>query len=374
MTSSTGPGTAPPTSPQQTTAAPGLQIKASPGFAPWLAQQTASLAFTTYKAAKIFAIGVTPDGTKLSVFERSFPRAMGFGHAADGTGRVDTLWLATQHQLWRFQNFLLPGQTQDGYDAVFVPLEARTTGEIDIHDIHPQPDQPDPVFVVTRFNCLATLDHTNSFRPLWTPPFIDTIVPEDRCHLNGLAMRDGRPDVVTCVAAANTAGAWREHRRDGGVVLDVVSGAQIAGGLSMPHSPRWHDGRLYLLQSGTGEFGYLDTDSGQFTPICFLPGFPRGLSFIGSYAVIGLSLPRHDDHFAGLPLEDRLRSAGMAPRCMIAVIDLTTGQIAHRLQMGGMLQEMYDVALLPGVQRPMLIGTQADDIRYMIRPTPGVTL
>ena len=127
------------------------------------------------------------------------------------------------------------------------------------------------------FGCLATLSQRASFQPLWRPPFLSALVPEDRCHLNGLAMRDGRAAFVTVVSRSDVADGWRDKRRDGGCVLDVASGEAVCTGLSMPHSPRWYRDRLWVLNSGTGELGSVDLASGRFEPIAFCPGYLRGL-------------------------------------------------------------------------------------------------
>jgi uncharacterized protein (TIGR03032 family) len=340
---------------------PRLELTGSRLFTAWLAGARASLAFTTYQAGKLFLIGLRPDG-RLSIFERSFSRCMGLGAGPGGA-----LWMSSLYQLWRFENFLAPGTTKDGYDAVYVPVTGHTTGDVDIHDIGAGFDGR-PVFVVTRFNCLATTAERSSFAPLWRPPFVDRLAAEDRCHLNGLAMRDGRPAYVTCVAATNLAEAWREHRRDGGLVLDVATGETVAAGLSMPHSPRLHRGRLWLVQSGTGEFGHLDLATGRFEPVCFLQGYARGLAFLGDHAVIGVSRPRENRTFDGLALDERLARAGVGPLCHLAVVNLATGDIEHRLVIEGVVEELYDVAALPGVVRPLAIGFRSDEIRFLVRP------
>ncbi|MEM7683463.1 MAG: TIGR03032 family protein [Paracoccaceae bacterium] len=346
-------------------AGPKLELRPSRMFAPWLASTGSSLGFTTYQAGKVFLIGSNAGNGQLSVYERSFARCMGLGSGPDGA-----IWLSSLYQLWRFENFLEPGQNRDGYDAIYVPLEGRTTGDVDIHDVHPLGPGQSPVFVVTRFNCLATLDRANSFAPLWKPPFIDRIAAEDRCHLNGLAMRDGVPAYVTCVSRTNVAGAWREHRQDGGMVLDVATGEPVATGLTMPHSPRLHNGQLYIIQSGTGEFGRVDITTGAFEPMCFLPGFARGVCFIGHHAVIGVSRPRREKTFEGLALDDRLATAGASPTCMLAVVNLETGDMEHSLEISGAVQELYDVTTLAGVRRPMILGFRTPEIRFMIRPAP----
>ena len=196
---------------------PKLELTASRHFAAWLAGSKASLAFTTYQAGKLFLIGMRPDG-RLSIFQRSFPRCMGLG-----IGQGGTLWMSSLYQLWRLENFLDPGNARDDFDAVYVPVNGHTTGDIDIHDVHADAAGR-PIFVATRFNCLATLTERASFAQLWRPPFVDRLVAEDRCHLNGFAAKEGRPAFASCVAATNVAAGWREHRRDGGRIIDIATG------------------------------------------------------------------------------------------------------------------------------------------------------
>ncbi len=349
----------------ETPSAPPVQLLESPGLAGFLAEKGISLSFTTYQAGKIFFVGVNPQA-RLSVFERSFPRCMGLSVV---NGRI---WMSSLYQLWQMENFLEPGQKHDGYDALFVPIKGHTTGEIDIHDMTEGPDGK-PLFVATRVNCLATIDDKNSFVPVWKPPFIDAIVAEDRCHLNGAAFENGVARYVTCVATTNFARGWSDRRRDGGVILDVPSGEVVAQGMSMPHSPRLYDGKLWVIQSGRGLFGFVDPESGSFETVCTLPGFARGLGFVDKYAIIGVSGPRKDKTFEGLELNEKLAAAGQEPMCGILVIDLQQGKIVHHLEVRGVISELYDVALLPGLQRPMALGLMADDIRYVLRPGPFST-
>lgn len=339
-----------------------LELAGSRLFTAWLAQSGGSLALTTYQAGKVFLIGLRPDG-RLSIFERTFDRPMGLGV---GQGRF---WMSTRYQLWRCETFLDPGEARDGYDALYVPVTGHTTGDIDTHDIAEDADGR-PIFVATRFNCLATLSDRGSFREVWRPRFIDRLAAEDRCHMNGLAMNRGRAAYVTCLSQTNIFEGWRDRRRDGGVVLDVASGEVVAAGLSMPHSPRLHNGTLWLVQSGTGEFGRIDTATGRFDPICFLPGFARGLSFAGDHAIIGLSRPRENRTFEGLALNERLAREGVQPQCAVCVVNLRSGDVEHRLSIDGVVQEIFDVALLPGVRRPKMLGFRSDEIATTLRPDP----
>jgi uncharacterized protein (TIGR03032 family) len=259
----------------------------------------------------------------------------------------------------------IPAWTNRGYDYSYIPRVGYTTGHLDIHDVALGANDL-PVFVNTMFGCLATLSEHGNFRPLWRPPFISELVPEDRCHMNGLAMWDGCPAFVTVVAKSNVAGGWREQRRDGGCVLDVASGETVVSGLSMPHSPRWHDGRLWVLNSGSGEFGQVDLDRGVFEPIVFCPGYLRGMAFIGNYAVVTLSKPRSDT-FQGLKLDERLEHAGKSPDCGLQIINLNSGSVEHSLIIEGTLvAELYDSIVLSGVRQPMAVGFQSDEIERMM--------
>ena len=346
---------------------PSLEISASRQFTSWLAEQKLSLVFTTYQAGKVFFIGLQPNG-QLSVFERTFERCMGL--YTEGS----TLYMSSLYQLWRFENALFAGQVHNGYDALYVPQVGYITGDLDVHDVVVSEQwgaeksslSPCLIFVNTLFSCLATVSEKYSFIPLWQPPFISKLAAEDRCHLNGLALRDGQPRYVTAVSQSDVADGWRDKRRDGGCVIDVSSNEVILTGLSMPHSPRWYRDKLWLLNSGTGEFGYADMERGVFEPVVFCPGYMRGCAFCGDFAIIGLSKPRHNKTFSGLPLDDNLRTKDAEPRCGLVVIDLRNGDIVHSLRIEGVVEELYDVQVLPGVRRPMAIGFKTDEIRRVV--------
>jgi uncharacterized protein (TIGR03032 family) len=192
------------------------------------------------------------------------------------------------------------------------------------------------------------------------------LVAEDRCHLNGVALDSGRVRYVTAVAPTDAAEAWRERRRDGGCVLEVPAGRIVASGLSMPHSPRMDRGRLWLVESGTGHLGSINLATGTIDRLTFCPGYLRGLAFVGDFAVVGLSRPRHDRTFTGLALDDELTRRGEEAVCGLDVIDLRTGEVVHWLRLAEPVRELYDVAVLPGVVRPMALGFKTDEIERMV--------
>ena len=337
---------------------PSLEISASRQFNSWLHEQNLSLAFTTYQAGKVFLIGLQPNG-KLSIFERSFDRCMGLYNSGS------TLYLSSLYQIWRFENALQPGQIHDGYDALYVPQVAYITGDLDVHDLIVE-KTGQLVFVNTLFSCLATVSNTHSFKPVWQPPFISKLAAEDRCHLNGVALRDGKACFVTLVGQTDIADGWRDRKQDGGSIINVITNQIVATGLSMPHSPRWYQEKLWVLNSGTGEFGFIKLKEGKFEPITFCPGYLRGCAFSGNYAIVGLSQSRDNKTFADLPMNSKLEQQGVEPRCGLMVIDLNTGDIVHWLRIQGVVKELYDVSVLPGCKRPMAIGFKSDEIRRFI--------
>jgi uncharacterized protein (TIGR03032 family) len=342
----------------ETTAVPSLEITTSRQMLAWMAEQKLSLALTTYQIGKLFFLGLKSNG-ELSVFERTFNRCMGLCTSGNG------LYMSSLYQVWRFENLFGAGQLQDDYDRLYLPQVGYTTGDIDIHDMAVDANGK-LVFVNTLFGCLATLSETHSFKPLWRPPFLSKLAAEDRCHLNGLAMKDGRAAYVTATSESDAVDGWREHRAGGGIVIDVGANAIVARGLSMPHSPRWYKGKLWLLNSGTGDFGYVEPASGRFTPVAFCAGYLRGLAFHGDFAIVGLSKPRHNKTFSGLPLDELLAKRKAEPRCGVQVIDLRSGDVVHWIRFEGVVEELYDVVALPGVRRPMALGFKTDEIRRVL--------
>jgi uncharacterized protein (TIGR03032 family) len=337
-------------------------LTSSRRFPEWLSGLGVSIGFTTYRAGKVYFLGAKRQG-KLSVFERSFSRCMGMGVSGDGR----SILLSTEYQIYRLDNVIPPGGLlPDGTDANYAPHQAWITGDLDVHDIGFGADGR-PVFVNTLFSCIATVSDGYSFRPVWRPPFISALAPEDRCHLNGMALQDGVPVYATAVSRSDVADGWRDRRADGGILVDIATVEIVASGLSMPHSPRLHQGKLWLLNSGTGEFGHVDPETGRFEPVAFVPGFARGLAFAGNHAVIGLSQSRESRTFTGLPLEQNLQDRGADARCGLAVIDLDSGAMTAWVRIEGpVVRELYDVTVLPGVLTPKAIGFKTDEVKRVI--------
>ncbi|MEO0463440.1 MAG: TIGR03032 family protein [Pseudomonadota bacterium] len=364
---STAPQGQPIAASQTQAAPPKVSYSLSGGLLARLKELGAALAFTSYQSGFLYMLGNSPTGGA-QLHQSEMPKPMGLSD--DGTG---ALVLSAGAQLIRFENVLKDGQRiNQTYDACFMPRSQHLTGQLDAHDVGVT-RTGDIIFVNTRFNCLARLHPRHSFEPFWQPPFITEIVDEDRCHMNGLAMREGEAAFVTAVSRSNTIDGWRDRRGDGGVVIHVPTGNVVCEGLSMPHSPRWHDGQLYVLNSGTGELGVVAFPGGKadgsvmgtFRPIAFCPGFARGLAFHDGLAFVGLSRPRYE-RFEGLALDQRLKDADSEPWCGIQVIDLAKGSCVDWFRIDGAIAELYDVELVHGYACPMTVSPNSPDAGSLI--------
>lgn len=325
-----------------------LPIDASPGLANWLSEQDVSLAFSTYKLGKLMMVGVDRAG-ELSLSEGPFDRVTGV--AFDG----QSLYVATQNQLWRLIEVAGANRSADDFDRRYVPNTGQFTGDLGIRDVAVDGDGH-PVFISSRFNCLSTLSESHNFRPLWRPRFINRLVGEDRCHLNGVAIVDGKPRFVTACSQTNYFHGWRKCRGDGGVVINMETDEIVVHSLSMPHSPRWYRQKLWLLNAGLGSFGFVDERTQLFEHVAFCPGFARGLAFTGDFAVIGLSQSRNDPTFEGLPLKDRLADANAIVRRGLIIVDLRTGKIVEWLWTNDPIEEIFEVVVLPGIKQASITG------------------
>jgi uncharacterized protein (TIGR03032 family) len=335
-------------------ALPPLRSVHTTTFAEILQHFGISLLVTTYQAGKLVLLRA--DQGAVNTHFRSFAKPMGL--AVQG----NRLAIGTALEIQEFHNVpavALRLEPPEKHDACFLPRLVHTTGEVLIHEMAWVPntgpgleEKPELWFVNTRFSCLCTLDRLHSFVPRWRPPFITALAPEDRCHLNGLGLVNGQVRYVTALGETDTAGGWRAHKKTGGVLLEVPSGAVLLRGLSMPHSPRWHQGKLWLLESGTGTMGTVDRSAGRYQPFAELPGFTRGLDFCGDLAFVGLSQVRESAVFSGIPLMERLSER----TCGVWVVDLTTGRTVAFLKFEDAVQEIFAVQLLPDARFPDLIN------------------
>lgn len=322
-------------------------------FSELLSELGVTLLVSTYQANKLLVIRAVRGG--ISILVRSLDKPMGIS--------VDErqLIVGTRKEVWVFRNAPdLARQISHPHsnDAYYLPRSSHITGDIGIHELARGGEE---LWIVsTRFSCLCTLDPKFSFVPRWSPPFITALAAEDRCHLNGLAMRNNVPGFVTALGVSDTKDGWRARKSEGGCILDVLTGEAVTQGMSMPHSPRWHEGKLWVLESGNGGLMSVDLNTGKRDLVAQLPGFTRGLAILGSYAFVGLSKIRSTSAMAGVAvaeLRDQLK-------CGVAIIDLRSGMKVAIIEFQSAVEEIFDVQLLKGIHFPEMIGLQKEDILH----------
>lgn len=311
-----------------------------------------SLVVSTYQAGKV--ILVRPDNGALNTHFRSFTRPMGI--AADRA----RLTIGGTNMVWYYRNVPAVAtklEPADKHDACYLPRRIHVTGDIDIHEM--AYDHDDELWIVnTRFCCLCTVDGDHSFYPRWRPPFVSALSPEDRCHLNGLAMVEGHPRYVTALGETDTQGGWRKNKASGGVLIDVEHDEILLRGLSMPHSPRWYQDKLWLLESGQGSLAEVDLKTRTWRTVVEMPGFTRGIDFYGPLAFIGLSQVREKAVFSGFPLLDRLSER----TCGVWVVHIESGQTIGFLRFESGVREIFAVQVLHGMQFPELLEWQDEKL------------
>ncbi|MFG0329680.1 MAG: TIGR03032 family protein [Phycisphaerales bacterium] len=328
-----------------------------------------SLLATTYQAGKLLAF--SSNEGRLSLLMRSFPHPMGIAV------RPDRMALGCQYDVWFLRNhpeLVDRSGERVGYDSFFVPRRSHVLGDIALHEIawgapsDARPDEPELWIVNTRFSCLCTLNDEHSFVPRWRPPWITEIAAEDRCHLNGVAMDDGRPRYVTVLARTNAAQAWRDEKRSGGAIVDLASGDDVVGGLCMPHSPRLYRDRLWALNSGAGELVTIDRERGVVdSVVARFPGFARGLAFVDRFAFVGLSQARETAVFGELPILEE----GLELRCGVEIVDIESGEQVGRITFEKGCRELFDVQIAPLPGRFGVVGFQKKDVNHIfVLPRP----
>lgn len=333
-----------------------INFRHSAKFVPLLEHLGCSLLVSTYAAGKVVSVGAAAGQLHLGF--SNFQQAMGIApprQAADDSGfETPSIAVGGPNVIW----FLRDGGTLASqvhpagtYDRAFLARESFVTGNIHVHEM--QWGSDGQLWVVnTLFSCLSTLHEDFNFVPRWQPPFITELAPQDRCHLNGMTMQEGRPKYVSALGTSDNARGWRENKSDGGVLIDVPSGEIVARGFCMPHSPRLHAGRLFLLDSGRGRLVTIDPQSGQADEVATYPGYGRGLAFHDRFAFVGMSRARETSVFGGVPIcEDPA-----AMRCGIVVIDWQTGQSLAFLEFETGVDELFDVQVITGGTRTVLCG------------------
>ena len=316
----------------------------TPSVPELLSKTGLSLLLSTYQSGKMVTLRAM-DGV-LNTHFTPFPRPMGVawrpGTAASGAA---SLSIGSRDEVWTYRDQpavarkIEPAGT---YGSCYVLRGRHVTGNIAIHEMA-YAAGGELWMVNTKFSCLNTIDDDHSFVPRWMPPFVTGLAAEDRCHLNGMAMRDGKPRYASMFSESDQAQGWRDTKAFGGLVMDIDTNEVVTAGLCMPHSPRWYRDQLYVLESGRGTLSRVDLDTGSCDVVTTLPGFTRGLAFIGRYAIVGLSQVR-ESVFAGIPLTqtNEPRHSG------VWIVDLESAEIVGFVRFDGLVQEVFDLQVVAG--------------------------
>lgn len=303
-----------------------------------LAQANLTVLVSTYQAGKLVIVGTHQD--QLALGFHNFDRPMGVAF----DGQTESLAVAARDRVWYLRNAsdVASGLEPKGrFQSCWLTRRALMTGEIQAHEMAWVGD--DLWIVNTLFSCLCSPHPEYSFVPRWRPRFISELAPEDRCHLNGLALAGGRPKFVTAMAETNAAGGWRANKTTTGCLIDIDSSETVARGFAMPHSPRVHNGRVWLLDSGRGGLVAIDPANGKAETVARFPGYVRGMTLHQNYAFIGLSKIRETSTFGGVPIaEDRERL-----KCGFAVVDLDRASLVGQFEFKTGVDEIFDVSLIP---------------------------
>ena len=323
---------------------------------PYLLQQLGiSLVVSTYQAGKLILLRA--DNNVINTHFRTYQKPMGLAATRE------KISLGSAHQIWELRNVPAVSQKLDPpnrHDACFLPRKVHLTGDIDIHEMAYVGNNAEELwFINTRFSCLCTLDEVHSFVPRWRPAFITAYDLTDRCHLNGLAIRNQQPRYVTALGETDTPGGWRKNKANGGILIDISNNQILCRGLSMPHSPRWYREQLWFLESGYGSLAKVDLNTGKWETVARVPGFTRGIEFWGDFAFIGLSQVRESAVFSGLPL-----TKSNEPRfCGVWVVNINTGETVAFLRFEEGVQEVFAVSVLPNIRFPEVIDWDENLLR-----------
>ena len=339
--------------PQAAQAAAPFTCSHTPELPELLAQLGCSLAISTYQAGKVMM--VSSDGEKLNLLPRQFDTPMGM--VADG----NKLAVACAHDVTILAHQPSMGASYPNkpgtYDTMYMPRQTFYTGAVMMHDMDWN-ESGELIGVNTSFSCLCRVDGEFSFTPIWQPHFITKLESEDRCHLNGMAMQQGRPKYVTALGVSDSRQGWRDDKLSGGCIMDVDSNEFVIKNLAMPHSPRIFNGELYALLSATGELIKVDADTGSYEVVSKHNGFVRGMTLIGEHLFIGLSRLRKTHTFGSLDMAQRDDLV-----CGFEVVHLPTGAKVSQFKFMATCEEVYDICVLPGLKRPGILGIDSPNHR-----------
>jgi uncharacterized protein (TIGR03032 family) len=308
----------------------------SPKAAAVLQELGISIVLSSYTAGRVFLFGcqqATPVQSGIRLKKAAGIAKSGALLAIAGDNGV---------LVFRHEPRLAHPQNSELYRSIFYPIREFKTHHLNLHDL--AFTQQGLVGVCTGQNCLGQIDNADylQFKHIWQPNFISNVSFTDCCHLNGMAV-DEQGDIryVTAFSQSNHNESWRETAGiETGVVIDVKTQLSVATGLSMPHSPRWYQGRLYYLNSATEQLYCFDPTTGQNQLLVQAAGFLRGMDFYQHYAFIGVSRLRKTSSFGFLPIANRVIKPGFI------IVDLLKQEIIGDVLLPDGVDEVFDLKVL----------------------------
>lgn len=333
----------------------------SQSFPRILKQLSATLLYSTYQAGKVVMIS-SPEGKSITKYGKNFKRPMGIAVSEDGK----TIAIASKSEVGIFTasdvlSVSYPERPQH-YSHLYIPQAKYHTGIVDTHEIAWSNNEL--IITNTLFSCISKMSYQYHFEELWRPPFITDIAPEDRCHLNGVALVDGKPRYITMFAQCNEEKGWRNLPYNSGVLMDTESGEILIDQLPLPHSPVYFDEKIYFLLSATGEVMYYDIKTKETKKLHQFNSFVRGLEVIEDYIFLGMSKIREGSQFfSKLPIkpEDSM--------CGIRILDRHRGDEVAGLTYTERIQEIFAVKIAKGVVSPGIL-TERDEYYEMCLASP----
>lgn len=331
------------------------QIIYSTSLIELLDQEKISVALTTYQAGKLILI--SSKDRQLVQTPISFKKPMGIAIQGSklAVACIDEIQLFSNEEQDAVRK--KPGLAE--FDSIYLHRATYHTGPLDLHDL--EFGEGMIWGVNTLFSCLAAYDVTFSFRPKWKPPFISSLVPEDNCHLNGMAMQNHLPKYATALSKDDSKHGWRKDKLQTGILMEVPSGHIILDGLAMPHSPRIYNDHLYILESGSGKLLRVVPNENRAELIYNFNCFVRGMSFYKHIAVIGKSKIRdHSKDFDDLHVKENSRYAG------VIFFDMDSKEVMGEINYESDVDEIFDVQVLENTRNPVIISAQLERMNDII--------
>ena len=318
----------------------------SEGLPALLERLALSVLITTYQTGHLVVLSARQGRLMLSFHQ--FERAMGIA------AKPGTIAVCTKREIWFLRDapdIAAKIEPAGQYDACFLARTSHFTDDIEAHEVAWVGNE---FWVVnTLFSCLAALHPHYSFAPRWRPPFVSELKPENRCHLNGMAVVDGEVRYVTALGSTDSANGWRAGKNNGGCLVEVPGGRLLARGLSLPHAPRVVGGNIFFLHTGLGRLEAMEPLTGAITTVAALPGIARGMAIHDGHAFVGLSKARPT--LEGVPIVENRQHL----KCGLWIIDMKTGGTAGWLEFTAGVEEIFDVQILPRILCPYISGPSA---------------